>query len=274
MEVDEPEVPPFDPSQYKVEFPFFKFSRRENELTLLGRNATLEQINIDLMSDGEKYMPIIVATSRGMGKTFLLKALGSQRVPEEHKNKRIQDALSTGRILSFDFSKMAADSPTTVQEARKFPTLLMIYFLCYLFRGTQVDGIHFEFIENFSDIRTFVGRQKKFNDWLLNHRTALVSRMMDEYIRLTNLAFKMSVDAPPVFLLDEVQLVCTETEIRSKTNKETHHTLLTLILTELAVDLEPICICTGTNIENVLDITQQSSIVPSMVHLCPLLQED
>jgi hypothetical protein len=55
--------------------------------------------------------------------------------------------------------------------------------------------------------------------------------MMEAYIRLTNLAF--------FFLLDEVQLIfCKETEIQSRTNIRIHHTLLTLILTEFAVDLE------------------------------------
>ena len=89
----------------------------------------------------------------------------------------------------------------------------MVYFLCLLFDGTRVDGINFEKISDLKSVAIFVGKQNKFNDWKMNSLRKYPNDMMDEYIRLTNIAF--SVDpasymykTPPVFLFDEVQSLC------------------------------------------------------------------
>ncbi len=52
-----------------------------------------------------KYKPVIISTSRGMGKTFLLKKVGMQQVKEQLKLALIGNAIACGRILSFDFAK-------------------------------------------------------------------------------------------------------------------------------------------------------------------------
>ncbi len=80
-----------------------------------------------------------------MGKTFLLLAVGSQRVPVKYKNHHIQAAIDTGRLVSFDFSKTGG--PANEREAETFVVRLLIFFLCFLFNGTQVDGMHFEKIQ-------------------------------------------------------------------------------------------------------------------------------
>jgi hypothetical protein len=68
------------------------------------RDEILEQINsIANMKSPQKYRPIVISTSRGMGKTFLLKMIGLQRVPASLKCQRIQDAVNYGRIISFDW---------------------------------------------------------------------------------------------------------------------------------------------------------------------------
>ena len=92
MEVDEPAWPPFDPSKYKVEFPFFALEPVDERITLRGRDETLSEINAESRLRLQKFRPFIISTSRGMGKTFFLKAVGSQRVPENLKNPRIQAA--------------------------------------------------------------------------------------------------------------------------------------------------------------------------------------
>ena len=74
----DPLFPAYDPSSYEVFFPFFE-SNGESYLTLRGRDDVVKQINETVQFDPknrrvvrQKYWPIIISTSRGMGKTFLL----------------------------------------------------------------------------------------------------------------------------------------------------------------------------------------------------------
>ena len=190
MDID---LPPFDPASYQIFFPFFVHNG-ESYLTLLGRDDVVKQINSIVLLDPnnrlaqrQKYWPIIISTSRGMGKTFLLKMIGMQKMKAELKNVLIEEAGSCGRILSFDFAK----NPTaiqTVDDARDFFPRLMIYFLCLLFDAKQVDGINFEKI-NFEVVRNHQGKQKKFNDWLFSVWKSDCDTIMDEYILLKNIAF-------------------------------------------------------------------------------------
>ena len=46
----------------------------------------------------DKYQPIIISTSRGTGKTFLMECIGAQKVKEE----------ICGRVISFDFVSAAS----------------------------------------------------------------------------------------------------------------------------------------------------------------------
>jgi len=179
-------------------------------LTLLGRDDVVKQINNIVLPDPndrrvrrQKYWPIIVSTSRGMGKTFLLKMIGMQKMKAEVKNILIEEAGSCGRILSFDFAKNAT-AIQTVDDVRSFFPRLMIFFLCLLFDDKQVDGINFEKIQ-FADVRNHQGKQKKFNDWLFRAWNSDCDGIIDEYIRLTNIAFAVPptmkrFKTPPVFL--------------------------------------------------------------------------
>ena len=74
------EFPPFDASTYQLSFPLLEAKNGEMYLTLLGRDDVVQAINniIIYVPSNEaiqapKYSPIIISTSRGMGKTFLLK---------------------------------------------------------------------------------------------------------------------------------------------------------------------------------------------------------
>lgn len=87
-----------------------------------------------------------------------MEAIGMQLVKPQLKNQLIMDALAYGRALSFDFACAAAGTAIrTQEEIRTFFTRLMIYFLCRMFDGTQVKGIHFKETE-FSNIISFTGR--------------------------------------------------------------------------------------------------------------------
>jgi hypothetical protein len=100
--------------------------------------------------------------------------------------------------------------------------------------------------------------------------------MIDEYIRLTNIAFGTTHNTPPVFLLDEIQKLCRPTNVESlfeSDGKSKKHSQLSLLLTQLVGKLKPICICTGTNNGKILSITEKSSILPQVLSLTPLVSE-
>ena len=120
------------------------------------------------------------------------------------KNQLILEALSCGRILSFDFANAAETAVPTQEDIKTFFTRLMIYFLCRLFDGTEVAGINFQKISQFSDVQTFSANQPLFRRWLSKCLKLNTDDMIDEYIRPTNIAFKVDCVAPPVFLLDEI----------------------------------------------------------------------
>jgi hypothetical protein len=104
MDVD---MPVFQPSNYSLEFPFFETKERDYYIDILGRDNVIIKINSILHNrlNMDKYRSFIICTSRGMGKTFLLKKFGMQHIKENLKLPIIEDAIATGRILSFDFSR-------------------------------------------------------------------------------------------------------------------------------------------------------------------------
>ncbi len=270
------EIDSFDASKYQVEFPFFFEADADNHIPILGRDSVIQRINNLIIErlNWQKFMPIIISTSRGMGKSFLLKMFGRQKLEAHLLSTDICQAVSCGRILSFDFAKEAT-AIQSVEDVQSFFPRLMIFFLCRMFQGTEVDGIHFEEIKSFSNVINYSGKQSTFNLWIAEWKQSSAERMMDEYIRLTNIAFGKNYMFPPVFLLDEIQRLCVSTEIISSYAPDgpKNHSLLSLLLTELAGKHRPICICTGTNNGNIISITEYSSIIPKIFSLTPLTKE-
>ena len=240
MDVD---MPPFQPSNYSLEFPFFETKDSDNHLDILGRDDVIKKINsiMDNRTNKDKYLPVVISTSRGMGKTFLLKKFGMQHIKDHLKTDIIGQAVASGRILSFDFNK----HPNAIQNEKdifSFFTRLMIFFLCRIFAGTQVDGINFEEILSFNDVTRFIGKQVRFNEWLVTWRLSGTERMIDQYIPLTNNSFGTTYNAPPVFLLDEIQNLCGPTNVRSPFQKDgifQMHSKLSLLLLRLAASSSP-----------------------------------
>jgi hypothetical protein len=275
MDID---VPFFDSTNFENSFPFFDSSvvdylKRFKDDALVGRDDQIRQVNEILSYRAiDKYHPLICSTSRGMGKTAFMVAIGMQAVKLELKNPLILDAIATGRIISFDFA--SRNAVPEEKDIEPFFTRLMVYFLCRMFDGCQVDGIYFQFVE-FNDIILFRGKQKKFDSWKSDILKYGADRMMEEYIRLTNIAFGVKCTAPPVFLLDEVQGLCKPTNVQSllKENQVVYHSFLSLLLTQLAGNYKPVCICTGTNNGNIVEITEKSRLIPFKISLTTLHTE-
>jgi hypothetical protein len=270
-------VPSFQRLNYSLEFPFFEEEESDNHIDILGRDDVIKKINSIIYDrlDKDKYWPVIISSSRGTGKTFLLKKFGMQKIKDSLKTDIIGRAITSGRILSFDFAK----NPNAIQnidDIFNFFPRLMIFFLCRIFDGTQVDGINFQEIRFFKHVERFIGKQVKFNEWLVKWRLSDGDNMMREYIRLTNLAFGIEDNTAPVFLLDEIQKLSVPTNIEaSMLWDETYqmHSQLSLLLIQLAGRLKPVCICAGTDCGNIKRIAQQSPILPQVLSLTPLVNE-
>jgi hypothetical protein len=273
MDVD---MPSFQPSNYSLEFPFFEKKDSDNHIDILGRDDVIKNINNIMHNrlNKDKYWPVIISTSRGMGKTFLLKKFGMQQIKDNLKTPIIGKAITAGRILSFDFVK----HPNAIQnddDVYSFFPRLMVFFLCRIFDGMQVDGINFE-STTFEKISSHSGKQPKFNNWLYRAWNSDVDELMMEYIRLTNIAFGIDEITPPVFLLDEIQKLCRPTNVESSFSRDgtsQMHSQLSLLLTQLAGKLKPVCICTGTNSGKIISITEKSAILPQVLSLTPLVSE-
>ena len=257
----------FNPKEYKISFPFFE-SNGEAYLTLVDREHVVSKINDVIMDHKQfgKFRPIIISTSRGMGKTFLMKMIALQRVPYGLESQAIKEAGSFGRILSFDFVKYLDER--SIDKIDSFFPRLMIFYLCMIFDGCEVDGMFFSQIK-FDDVALFKGGQDRFNIWKEKCLRLSTDWMIGEYIRLTNIAFSVSCETPPVFLLDEIQLLCDSTMTRSGFDGE-YHTLFSLLLSQLAGKHRPVCICSGTNNGKILRISEKSSIFPRVLSLTPL----
>ncbi|KAJ3193724.1 hypothetical protein HDU82_002722, partial [Entophlyctis luteolus] len=140
-----------------------------------------------------------------------------------------------------------------------------------MFGGSIVDGLHFQDCE-FATITDLGARQPKFKDWLSKVWALSTAQVIDEYVRLTNIAFGVSCGTPPVFLLDEIQLLCGRTNIVSRFEHQgpQYHSCLSILLTQLATAQKPVCICTGMSDSNLLSITEYTSIIPEILSLTTL----
>ncbi|KAJ3381078.1 hypothetical protein HDU80_001933 [Chytriomyces hyalinus] len=262
------DMPPFDPAKYKLEFPFFESAVAEAHVSLLGRDQVIKQMNdaISGRGDWQKYTPFIIT---GMGKTFFLKCVGSQRLKPDLQCPQLVEAAAHGRVLSFDFAR----NPMQFKEAKKadaFLLQLMVFFLCRMFDGCEVDGIRFQSLP-FLRIEEHEAGQLKFKQWRRSCWRRSVQQMIDEYVRLTNLAFGVSSGAPLVFLFDEVQLLCAPTNVEAN-HRQDKDTELSLLLTRLALP-RPICLCAGSSDGNILNIPAYSTFVPKILSLTALSGE-
>jgi hypothetical protein len=70
----------FNPANYQISFPFFDEKESEPFTELLGRDSVVIAINENLAKrfDRDKFWPVIISTSRGMGKRSYFKRLANK----------------------------------------------------------------------------------------------------------------------------------------------------------------------------------------------------
>jgi hypothetical protein len=250
----------FNPAGYEVSFPFFQ-NDGKLFLPLLERDDVLREVNrtANNIVPQQKFRPTMIISTKGMGKTFFMRMLGSQKVPDHLKCEAIEEAIKCGRVISFDFSQEFEF--VTDADISLFLIKLLIYHLCNIFQGCIVDGIHFV-KPTFPHFR---GTKDSFIAWENQRYSEDVKSMVCEYIRLTNLAFGVNCSVLPVFLFDEVQVLCKETSRIS--SQGYHYTLLATILNQLSFDTDIVCVCSGLNHGNIDLILDYSRIEPQIVAL-------
>lgn len=104
------------PSIYpSLEFPFFENEDSDNHLDLLGREDVIQNINSLMHNclDKDKYWPIIIVQVAAWGK----------QIKNHIQTNIIRHAITTGRILSFDFAKHPDDVRNENDVYRFFPRL-------------------------------------------------------------------------------------------------------------------------------------------------------
>jgi hypothetical protein len=270
----EAEYPEFTPSYYKLKFPFFDRKSDEDE-NVLGESDMLRSINKNVLyrlSD-QKYRPIVIWASLEIDTKSLLRSIGTQNVPEHLKLPEIVKAGQCGRILSFNFS-IENDAILHDDDLLTFFQRLMVFYLGKMFIACCVEGINFG-IEFDYQLKSLYRRYQAgthdtspFHRWRSMCLGYSVDEMIDEYMRLTNIAFRVDCDIPPVFLLNGVErLANIRTRRVASSDGTSYDTRLSLLLTQLAGRHNPLCILAGTDDSGILDLKNTTLMEPVILHM-------
>eukprot|EP01124_Arcella_intermedia_P023270 TRINITY_DN3654_c0_g2_i3.p1 TRINITY_DN3654_c0_g2~~TRINITY_DN3654_c0_g2_i3.p1 ORF type:complete len:627 (+),score=103.37 TRINITY_DN3654_c0_g2_i3:227-2107(+) len=220
--------------------------------------------------DSEKYEPIIISTSRGMGKTFFMKKLvkGDLSNIGTEPIKMIQDAYKLGRVATMEASHMDQFLVNT-ELINKFWQMTIIFNLTYIFDETRVDGINFENRSISSILACLTTATTPLEKWIKQVLNSSVDNACKEMIRLTNIAFhQQDLTTRPVFLIDNVQYLAKQTDIQS-TKPGLNHTKLSCIINQL-ISYRVLAIFAGTTSGNIELVAEYSNFVPIYIHLSRL----
>jgi GTPase SAR1 family protein len=133
------------------------------------------------------FVPTIIIGPKGTGKTCLLQTIAAQVLPDNLKCNIFREVAKHGKVISFDFAK---------NVLMKFLIHLMIFYLCFIFKNSEVDDIEFD-DQVYPEIKS---SNVTFLEWQERRYKESVDAMIEEYIRLTNIAFVINSKEPPIFL--------------------------------------------------------------------------
>jgi hypothetical protein len=225
------------------------------------------------MPTEDKYRPIVISTTRGMGKTFILKKIGKHDLGENYNIQPIKEAGEYGRIISMDcdyFWQNIADSGI---NRRYYWNVIIVYHILHLFKGSSMNGINFSQSGlNFIIQQLQISTSDTLGSWVKRFISYSTEDAFQQLIVLTKNAFGCSSNAKPVILLDNAHVLAKKvTNVES--TKQKNHTLLSLMLTDLC-NYRPICLVAGTTDGNLNMLIDFSSFIPAPLHLTPFSMED
>jgi hypothetical protein len=268
------DLPDFDPTtDYNFQFPsfesngdYFPLLNRQKEVNLV-RKASIN------LQKTEKYEPIIIATSRGMGKTFFMKRLVKGEIVGTHPVKAIQNAYMVGRVATMESLEIVSFVTETNFLYQHFWQITIILNLTQIFKGRKVDGINFVSLTITEIVSCLNKSNTPLQRWICKLLSCRTGDAFEEMVRITNLAFKQNSSVPPVFLIDNIHnLAQIETRIPSKM-KGLYHTLLSLIVTQLAEN-RVLAIFAGTTAGNIDLVAEYSNFKPKYIYLKRLRVKD
>jgi len=165
--------------------------------TILSRNLQINKITS--WADDNSLDKTAVATfisTRGMGKTFLLKRTC------DIQHRRIQEARQKARIISFDGSEVR-----TTKDAYMLWKKAIIRHIRVLFHNCEIDGIIFKSsdLENANTVDSTV--YPTLSKWISGVMNSSLTDAVNELVRLTDIAIPTDgiQRATCMFLLDNVQ---------------------------------------------------------------------
>jgi len=264
-------LPQFSPAKYSFVFPTFE--PNDDELPLLDRDDQIKVVanTIQGLGHAPKYEPIVICTSRSMGKTFFMKKL-VKPAKGYSPVKQIKDAYEVGHIVTMNTTEIYHVLANDQDNYSRFWQLAIAYNIVHLFAGYQVARINFH-ICNLADIIGCWKKLERRDNALLKYLSGKligtsVRGACQEMVRLTNIAFASNSDVKPVFLLDNVHtLARLPTTLLSTKNK--NQTILSMVLNQLA-EYRPPCIVAGTTDGFLNLVVEYSNLCPVYVNLKPL----
>jgi hypothetical protein len=249
-------------------------------LPLVGRTQQIEELRrvIANYSNWSKFVVPTLITSRGMGKTFLLKRLGLQRENDAIDIPEFKNAGKVGRVISIETVEAVnafGDASLSIETC--FWQSTIILHLAHIFNNTTVDGIYFESFSLNKILSLWnVESKTKFESWAKKTLENSVDYAFSELTRLTNLAFRVHDTSTPLFLLDNVHSLTTPTSVQSTsytTKKPLFHTQLSSLLNKLT-SVRPFCIVAGTADASLSLLSEYSNFVPHNIYLTPFKMVD
>jgi len=262
--------PPFDPSKYDVSFP--TFDSNGDELTMRGRDEAIASVQRAFeeltLRKSDKYLPVVVATSRGMGKTFFLK-----KIARSDSLYVARKARNVGRIITMECAKameiFTEFAPTRTEILEYFWSALAVHHILHLFNGYRVGPIDFQSrtLVAILNIRKGGYRPTDSLDAWIYDTLRLSDENLFKMLRdLTNNAFGVQDESLPLILLDNVHALTTEIEKYSSEFPQQRHTILSKLLTALAPFRIPIVVA-GTCDGKLEKIAEYSNFIPRHVFL-------
>ena len=265
-----PPLPHFNPINYAFTL-YGLDSNGDAFLPLQGRTEQVKLARQYIRMPLQKLSPIIISTSRGMGKTFLLKKLGANDLASNERIDELEQAKLNGRTIS------VTAAPDTVDKYDKNYELwvkdLLLAHLSHVFAGYSYQNVDFRiqpYLNPLLDDLSYAS--DSFKTFVELVRSFSVSQAFDLVMEWTRNAFNITAEIRLVILVDEMQHLLLEMGIQS-TIGTSIHTFLSMALSCLK-SKRPIIIMTGTNYGEHEIMDDYSDVNPHFVGLTPFALEE
>lgn len=260
----EPELPQFSSEYYRFSL-YGLDANGDPFLPLQGRSQEVRQVCNFIRMPQQKLAPVIISTSRGMGKTFLLKKLGANDLGTSESIIELEQAKLNGRTIS-----ITSKRDTVNKYSCDYELWLKDVFLGHLsnvFYGYSFRGVCFDVKFPNPLLQDVSKASPSFQKFAGHVKSRSVLEVFDLVMEWTREAFNITSEIRLVVLIDEMQHLLVDMNIKSSVYSG-NHTFLSLALSCLKMR-RPIIIMTGTNAGEFEMMNDYSDVNPQFVGLSP-----